>query len=161
MKKISLILVLCFLSLSANAANSKFITTDFNGNKFDLSEQKGKVVIVNFWAKWCKDCRQEMLILDELYKKYNASGLEIISVSMDHRNQINFVKSLAKRFSYPNSMFADAKENDFLSPRILPINYIMFDGKMVKVLDDTKFLMSDFEAVILPLLKMDLVGGGK
>lgn len=157
MKKFFLIAVFCIFSFAANAANSVLITTDFNGKNFDLAQQKGKIVIVNFWAKWCKDCRREMPVLDELYKKYHAQGLEIISVSVDPKNQIDEVKTIAKRFSYPNSMISSVKKNDFASPLSLPTNYIMLDGKVVKVLDDSKLLMRDFEEVILPLFKMNLV----
>ncbi len=157
MKKIFLILFFCTFSVSANAANSVLITTDFDGKKFDLSKQKGKVVIVNFWAKWCGDCRREMPVLDELYKKYHAKGLEIIAISVDPKNQADEVKKIAKRFSYPNSALLDVTKSDFESPRSLPTNYIMLDGKVIKVLDDSKLLMRDFEEVILPLFKMNLL----
>ncbi len=157
MKKIFLILIFCFFSCAANAANSFLVTTDFNGKNFDLAQQKDKIVIVNLWAKWCIDCRREMPVLDELYKKYHAKGLEIIAISVDPKNQTDEVKKIAKRFSYPNSMLSDVKKSDFESPRSLPTNYIMLNGKVIKVLDDSKLLMRDFEDVILPLFKMNLV----
>lgn len=156
MRNLFTTLLFCFFSTAAVAANSSFATVDFNGNNFDLAKQKGKITIINFWAKWCGDCRREMPALDELYKQYHAQGLDIIAVSTDPKTQIDDVKTLAKRYSYPNSMLADATQNDFPSPRRLPTNYIIFDGKVVSVLDDSKTLKSDFEAVILPIMKMNL-----
>jgi len=156
MKKFIAALLFCFFATGAQAASSSFTTIDFNGNNFDLAKQKGKITIINFWAKWCGDCRREMPVLDELYKQYHTQGLDIIAVSVDPKTQIDDVKTLAKRYSYPNSMIADATQNDFPSPRRLPTNYIIFDGKVLAVLDDSKTQKSDFEAVILPILKMKL-----
>jgi len=52
-----------------------------------LSEIKGKVTIVDFWASWCKPCRIENPNLVKLYEKYHSKGLEIISVSLERANQ--------------------------------------------------------------------------
>src|SRR6516162_6561310 len=54
-----------------------------NGNTFDLSAQRGKVTIVNFWAAWCPPCRKEMPTLDAFYRRYHAQGLEMIGLSAD------------------------------------------------------------------------------
>ena len=48
-----------------------------------LSSMKGKVVIVDFWASWCKPCRAENPFVVELYNKYKDKGLDIFSVSLD------------------------------------------------------------------------------
>jgi thiol-disulfide isomerase/thioredoxin len=50
-----------------------------------LSELKGKVVLLDFWATWCGPCRQSIPELAELYGKYKDSGLEIIGVSVDEK----------------------------------------------------------------------------
>lgn len=48
-----------------------------------LSSLKGKVVLIDFWASWCKPCRASMPKLKELFAKYNAKGFEIYSISLD------------------------------------------------------------------------------
>ena len=156
MKKFFLIAFFYCIAASANAANSTLITTDFSGKNFDLAAQKGKIVIVNFWAKWCSDCRKEMPVLNDLYKKYQARGLEIIGVSIDPKKQREEVEAIAKKFCYPNSIISDAQKNDFDHPKSLPTNYIIFEGKIIKILDDSKLEAKDFEEVILPLFKMNL-----
>ena len=57
--------------------------TDLNGNKFKLSDYKGKVIIVNFWAVWCPPCKAEIPHLIKLNDKYKADGLVIIGIAID------------------------------------------------------------------------------
>lgn len=54
-----------------------------DGKKHSLSELRGKVVLVDFWASWCRPCRMESPFMVSLYDKYKAKGLEIFSVSLD------------------------------------------------------------------------------
>jgi peroxiredoxin len=48
-----------------------------------LSEFRGEVVLVNFWAGWCGECRQAMPALNAMYQKYNRAGLVMLSVNVD------------------------------------------------------------------------------
>lgn len=64
-----------------------FSTTDIAGKPFSLSELKGKTVILDFWASWCKPCRASNPHLKELFAKYHAKGLEIVCVG-DNDSQI-------------------------------------------------------------------------
>ena len=56
---------------------------DLQGNDVPLSQYKGKVVLVNFWATWCEPCRFEIPWLIEYQKKYAARGFTILGVAMD------------------------------------------------------------------------------
>jgi peroxiredoxin len=54
---------------------------DLNGKNWDLSQLRGSVVIVNFWATWCPPCKEEMPSLNKLYEKYRPGGnLEILAI---------------------------------------------------------------------------------
>jgi len=48
-----------------------------------LSEQRGDVVLINFWASWCGPCRQEMPELEAIYQKYQSLGFTIFGVNVD------------------------------------------------------------------------------
>ena len=67
-----------------------FTAPDPEGKPITLSNIKGKVTIVDFWASWCKPCRIENPNLVKLYDKYHSKGLEIISVSLERGNQKAF-----------------------------------------------------------------------
>lgn len=54
-----------------------------DGQAVSLGEQKGKVVMVNFWATWCVPCRQEMPHLQALYERYNSLGFELLAVNVE------------------------------------------------------------------------------
>jgi thiol-disulfide isomerase/thioredoxin len=54
-----------------------------DGNNLKLSDYKGKVLIVDFWATWCPPCRKGIPDLIELKRKYGANGFEVIGVSVD------------------------------------------------------------------------------
>jgi peroxiredoxin len=54
-----------------------------DGRNLRLQEQRGQVVLVNFWATWCGPCRQEMPHLNRLYDKYRASGFTLLAVNID------------------------------------------------------------------------------
>lgn len=56
---------------------------DLSGQDVSLSQYKGKVVLVNFWATWCDPCRLEIPWLIEMQQKYSARGFTVLGVAMD------------------------------------------------------------------------------
>jgi len=64
-----------------------FTAPSLDGGNITLSENLGKVTLIDFWAAWCRPCRIENPNLVRLYKKYNSSGLQIIGVSLDRTKE--------------------------------------------------------------------------
>ena len=60
-----------------------FTLTALSGGQTALSQYKGQVVLVNFWATWCGPCQQEMPLLDQMYRKYKPAGFTLIGVNVD------------------------------------------------------------------------------
>jgi peroxiredoxin len=60
-----------------------FTLRTLEGKNLRLKEQRGQVVLVNFWATWCAPCRQEMPKLNALYDKYKGSGFVLLGVNVD------------------------------------------------------------------------------
>ena len=65
---------------------------DANGLRQAIAREKGRVVLVNFWATWCVPCREEFPDLSALQKKHSAAGLRLIGVSTDFAKQIPAVE---------------------------------------------------------------------
>ena len=60
-----------------------FQLRDMNGQLVTLSDLRGKVVLLNFWATWCGPCRVEMPAMEELYRAFSRKDFEILAVSTD------------------------------------------------------------------------------
>ena len=60
-----------------------FALKSSTGENLRLSEYRGDVVMINFWATWCGPCRQEMPLLDELYGRYQRVGFNLLGVNID------------------------------------------------------------------------------
>jgi peroxiredoxin len=82
-------LALTFVSISATAKPTSgeqspdFTLKSRDGGNIKLSEQRGNIVLVNFWASWCGPCREELPAFEKLYQEYQDLGVEILAVNVD------------------------------------------------------------------------------
>jgi thiol-disulfide isomerase/thioredoxin len=75
----------------ADAEKADFTLKDLHGKKVTLSELRGKIVLVNFWATWCPPCRLEMPDLDALYTHFQSQGLVVLSITSEEAFKVNSV----------------------------------------------------------------------
>jgi peroxiredoxin len=83
-----LLLLGSFLFHATAGAATTAVAPDFalksrTGENLKLSEFRGDVVMINFWASWCGPCRQEMPLLDTLYKRYSQLGFTLLGVNVE------------------------------------------------------------------------------
>jgi peroxiredoxin len=90
MRKLVLGLALSAIAATGLAASGltgqaapDFALKSSTGENLRLSEYRGDVVMINFWATWCGPCRQEMPLLDELYTRYQRVGFNLLGVNID------------------------------------------------------------------------------
>ncbi len=77
-----------------------FALKSSTGENLRLSEYRGDVVMINFWATWCGPCRQEMPLLDELYTRYERVGFNLLGVNIDDdsRRAMQMIDELGVNF---------------------------------------------------------------
>ncbi len=88
-------------NVARRKANLNFTLKDVAGRDVRLSQYKGRVVLLNFWATWCGPCRTEIPSLVSLYRDYQDRGLVVLGVSVD--SEVHLVKPFARvmKMNYP------------------------------------------------------------
>jgi len=70
-------------TVAVGAPAPTYAAETVEGTPIALADLKGKVVLLNIWATWCKPCREEIPALETLFQRHRAAGLEVIGVSID------------------------------------------------------------------------------
>jgi len=79
-----------------------FVLTDLAGRTISLSDYKGKVLFLNFWATWCPPCRAEIPDFIEAYTENRDKGLEILGISVDTKSKAAVAEFVEKyKINYP------------------------------------------------------------
>ena len=82
-------------------AKLNFSFKDIDGKKVSLSQFKGKVILLDFWATWCVPCKAEIPGFIELQKKYGDQGLQIVGISVDDSQPTAKKYALEMKMNYP------------------------------------------------------------
>lgn len=112
-------------ALDAGARMPEIGLKDLRGEKIDAASLEGKVVIVDFLASWCGPCKQELPVLEALYKKYKGRGLVVVGVSVDQ--ELSNLKTLLEQVPVSFSVVHDAEHKvagRFKPPR-MPSSYVV------------------------------------
>lgn len=131
------------------------VVKQLDGQTFDLSALRGKVVIINFWATWCLPCREEMPALNAFYRRYHDQGLEMIGLSAERPRARSEVTKVMQSFSYPAAMLNDSTADGFGTPSVLPITFVIDRAGVVRVRltpSETSLTEKGLADVVLPLL---------
>jgi peroxiredoxin len=123
----ALVVLLCGATTAPKVGDvaPDFARADFAGRQVQLSDYRGKLVLLNFWATWCGPCRKEMPLFSRWQRDYGAQGLQIVGVSMD--DDVTLVKQvLAQRpVQYPIVM-GDAKLGEQFGGVLgLPLSFLI------------------------------------
>ena len=121
--------------VDAKVANLNFTFKDLQGKPVSLSDYKGKVVLLDFWATWCPPCRKEIPGFVELYNTYKSRGLVVIGVSMDDTEDVADVKTFASKYKINYPILLGFGRDDDLKPAFgelpLPTSFVIArDGRI-------------------------------
>lgn len=110
------------------------LLTTLKGKEYDLGQQKGRLVVLHFWATWCSACRSEMPILDRFYRDYHEKNVEVLAMSIDRSRDLKQVSKVAQDFSFTIALLKDVTQNGFGVPNVLPLTYLVDQkGVIVKI----------------------------
>ena len=129
---------------------------DLDGRIVRLSDYRGKVVLINFWATWCPPCRVEMPELIRLQREHGKEGLQIIGITYppEQRARVKrFVRSV--KVNYPIVLGTHEIRARFSSDETLPLTVVINrDGKVSEIISGI-LLREEFDEKIKPLLKKE------
>ena len=101
-----LVMLAFFISMNVHGVTigqpaPEFTLKDMQGKNFNLTEQRGNIILINFWASWCGPCRKEMPVLQELQDKYQDLGVQVWGINVEQENQAgkDFLANLDLSFS--------------------------------------------------------------
>ena len=158
MKKIMLIMLALLLWQSASAQTSQpapeLVLKHIDGRQFSLSDYKGKVVLLNFWATWCPPCRAEMPDLVRWQRQYRNRGLQVIGVTCppnDLREIRKFIRIV--KVNYLIAIGTTETKALFMEGDTLPITVVIDRNQMVRDTIEGMVLPEEFDQKIKPLLK--------
>lgn len=111
---------------SADPLAPEFTLTDLTGRQLQLSELRGQVVVLDFWATWCGPCRLETPHLVELRNRFQKQGVEVIGISLDE-GDIQSVRDFAGEFkiSYPIAMGTQRVEQQYGPITAIPTLFVI------------------------------------
>lgn len=141
------------LGQGANAS-PQLTLKDIRGRTLRLSDYKGKVVLLNFWATWCAPCRAEMPDLVKWQRKYRGRGLQVIGVTYPPE-ELAEVRKFTKRIkvNYPIVIGKEETKAQFDKGDVLPVTVVIDRKGMIREVIQGIIFPEEFEQKVKPLLQ--------
>ena len=118
-------------------ANLNFVLKDTAGKNFSLASQKGKVILLDFWATWCAPCKVEIPWFAEFQTKYGPRGLAVIGVSVD--DTAEKLKPFVQQYKMNYPVLLGEGHDDLMGPKgfgtmgVFPTTFVIGrDGRICK-----------------------------
>ena len=132
-----------------------FTMTTFEGEQITLSDLEGKVVVLNFWASWCKPCEQEAVDLETAWQHYKSRG-DVVFLGLawtdTEPNSLDYIARF--NITYPNGPDLGTKISQLFRTTGVPETYIIDkDGNLAYVKLSPFMSVQEIYGVIDPLLE--------
>ena len=157
MRALALLLLLVFLSSAAlgQTQEAPSVTLqDLLGRVHRLSDYKGKVVLLNFWATWCPPCRAEVPDLVRWQREYGKDGLQVIGITYPPTKRAEVRRFIRRhKVTYPVLLGATNTKTLFFEGETLPVTVVIDREGNVRERIEGILLPEEFEEKIKPLLR--------
>ena len=158
MKQFFLIVLLFGWFICANAQTAgqvkPLVINDLNGRTIRLSNYKGRVVLINFWATWCAPCRVEIPDLIKLQRQYRGKGLLVIGITYPPQ-ALREVRRFRQRMkmNYPVALGRRDTKLLFTKSEVLPVTVVIDrDGTVCEVIEGILYT-DEFDQKVKSLLQ--------
>jgi thiol-disulfide isomerase/thioredoxin len=99
---------------------------DSGGRYRELAEFRGRPVVLNFWATWCRPCRDELPLLDRVYRRYRERGLEVVAISIDEKGWRAIRPFLSSHpVSFPILLADSRTRKSYGGPPVVPTTWFL------------------------------------
>jgi len=132
-----------------------FTLTTFDGETINLTDLKGKVVVLNFWASWCKPCEQEAADLETAWLTYQPRG-DVVFLGVDYVDTEPEARGYLEKFNitYPNGPDLGTRISQAFRIRGVPETYIIDQDNVLRAVQIGPFRdLSQIQSMIDPLLQ--------
>lgn len=102
-----------------------FSLEDMNGNKHDLKDYRGRVVVVNFWATWCPPCREEMPSMEKAWEKLQKNNIAMLAINVGEDADTIFTFTADYPVTFPLLMDRDSSVIKAWPVRGLPTTFVI------------------------------------
>ena len=139
--------------LKIGQPSPEFELTLMDGSRIKLSQMRGDVVLVNFWATWCVPCKVELPLLDKYYRLTQKHGLRVFAVTTEDSVPNRKLKPLFDVMAIPAAK--RVKGGALGDVEAVPTNYVIDRAGIVRYAKAGAFELEDLNRIIIPLLKED------
>lgn len=131
-----------------------FTLTTFEGETINLTDLQGKVVVLNFWASWCKPCEQEAADLEAAWRDYQPDG-QVVFLGVDYVDTEPEARGYLEKFgiTYPNGPDLGTRVSQAFRIRGVPETYVIDQKNVLQYVQIGPFVSkAQIIAIIDPLL---------
>jgi peroxiredoxin len=127
-----------------------FELTLIDGSIVRLSELKGQVVLLNFWATWCAPCKVELPILDGYYRLRRDAGLKAFAITTEGSLPLYKLKKVFALMAIPSAKRIKGPYNNLGA---VPTNYVIDRSGFIRYAKAAALSLADLNQILIPLLK--------
>nr|WP_284053386.1 TlpA disulfide reductase family protein [Stakelama marina] len=120
-----------------------------DGTKVRLSDLRGQVVVLNFWATWCAPCREELPLLDRYYRVQKAHGLKVFAITTQDSVPLYRMRKLFAAMAIPAVRRVSGPYHDLGA---VPTNYVIGRAGLIRYAKAGAFDLDTLNSILVPLL---------